>query len=195
MQSAAAYEAGLVTMWIKLSTLGYCQKTLRQLLGKQACADHPFCETSPLTNGPLAWMMWGPQNTKYTPPQVLKALGQAIARTFGPWVASSKLVRKEVHMYVDAAKWMSTYLVGVWADDAGARLWETPPTVRSQQADELLGVQKTVKMAAYRGMKELKRQGHNGAQDSTDIALEWGCTAADIRAFEMAPGGLKLQNF
>ena len=55
------------------------------------------------TSGPLAWMVWGPQNAKYTPPKVLKALGQAITTTIGPWVASSRLVGKEVHMYVDAA--------------------------------------------------------------------------------------------
>ena len=58
-------------------------------------------------------------------------------------------------MYMDAAEWKSTYMVGVWADDAGARLWEAPPTVWNQQAAELLGVEKAVKMAAYRGMKEL----------------------------------------
>ena len=37
-------------------------------------------------------------------------------------------------MYVDAAEWKSTYMVGVWSDDTGARLWEAPPTVWSQQA-------------------------------------------------------------
>ena len=58
-------------------------------------------------------------------------------------------------MYVDAAEWKSTYMVGVWADNAGARLWEAPPTVWNLQAAELLGVEKAVKMAAYRGMKEL----------------------------------------
>ena len=75
--------------------------------------------------------------------------------TIGPWVVSSQLVGQEVHIYVDAAEWKSTYMVGVWADDAGARLWEPPPTVWNQQAAELLGVEKVVKMAAYRGMKEL----------------------------------------
>ena len=100
-------------------------------------------------------MMWGPQNAKYTPPKVLKALGQAIATTIGVWMASSQLVGKEVHMYVDAAEWKSTYMVEVWVDDAGARLWEAPPTVWNQQAAELLGVEEAVKMAAYRGMKQL----------------------------------------
>ena len=112
--------------------------------------DRPSRETSPHTSGLVAWMMWGPQNTKYTPPKVLKVLGQAIATMTGPWEASSRLVSEEVHMYVDAA-----YMVGVWADDAGARLWEAPPTVWNQQAAELLAVEKAVQMAAYRGMKEL----------------------------------------
>ena len=75
MPSSAGYVAGMVTMWIKLATLGYCRKTLRRLLGKLAWADRPSREKSPHTNGPLAWMMWAPQNAKYTPPKVLKALG------------------------------------------------------------------------------------------------------------------------
>ena len=62
MQSLAGYLAGMVTLWIKLATLGYCQKTLQRLLGKLAWADCPSREMSPLTNGPLAWLMWGPQN-------------------------------------------------------------------------------------------------------------------------------------
>ena len=113
MQSSAGYVAGMVTMWIKLATLGYCQKTLRRLLGKLAWVDRPSRETSLHTSGPLAWMMWGLQNAKHTPPKVLKALGQAIATTIGPYMASSRLVGKEVHMYVDAAEWKSTYMVGV----------------------------------------------------------------------------------
>ena len=60
MQSSAGYVAGMVTMLIKLATLGYCQKTVRRLLGKLAWADRPSRETSPLTSGPLAWMVWGP---------------------------------------------------------------------------------------------------------------------------------------
>ena len=129
MQSSTGYVAGMVNMWIKLATLGSFQKTLRRLLGKLAWADRPSRETSPHTRGPLAWMMSGPQNAKYTPSKVLKALGQAIATTIGPWVARSCTVGKEVHMYVDAAEWKSAYIVGVWADDAGARLWEAPATV------------------------------------------------------------------
>ena len=73
LQSSAGYVAGMVNMWIKLATLGYCQKTLRRLLGKLVWANCPSRETSPHTSGPLAWMMWGPQNAKYTPPKVPKA--------------------------------------------------------------------------------------------------------------------------
>ena len=42
--------------------------------------------------------------------------------------------------------------MGVWSDEAGARLWKAPATVWNQQAAELAGVEKAVKMAAYRGM-------------------------------------------
>ena len=116
-------------MWIKLATLGYCRKTLRRLPGKLAWADRPSRETSPHTSGPLAWV-------KYTPSKVLKALGQAIATTIGPWVANSRTVGEEVRMYVDAAEWKSTYMVGLWSDKAGARLCEAPVTVWNQQAAE-----------------------------------------------------------
>ena len=54
MQSSAGYVAGMVNMWIKLATLGYCQKTLRRLLGKLAWADRPSRETSLHTSGLLA---------------------------------------------------------------------------------------------------------------------------------------------
>ena len=58
-------------------------------------------------------------------------------------------------MYVDAAEWKSTYMVGVWSDEAGARVWETPATMWNQQAAELSGVEKEVKMAAYRRKTKL----------------------------------------
>ena len=64
----------MVNMWIKLATLGYCQKTLRQLLGKLGVGRPTIPRDEPTTSGPMAWMMWGPQNAKYTPPKVLKAL-------------------------------------------------------------------------------------------------------------------------
>ena len=52
MQSSAGCVAGMVNMWIKQATLGYCQKTLRRPLGKLAWADRPSRETSPHTSGP-----------------------------------------------------------------------------------------------------------------------------------------------
>ena len=58
-------------------------------------------------------------------------------------------------MYVGAAEWKSTYVVGVWSDEAGARVWEAPATVWNQQAAELSGVEKAVKMAADRGKTKL----------------------------------------
>ena len=36
---------------------------------------------------------------------------------------------QEIHMYVDAAEWKSTYMVGVWSNEAGARVSEAPATV------------------------------------------------------------------
>ena len=62
---------------------------------------------------------------------------------------------QEIDMYVDAAEWKSTYMVGVWSDEAGARVWEAPVTVWNQQAAELSGVEEAIKMAVYRGMTSL----------------------------------------
>ena len=69
--------------------------------------------------------------------------------TIGPWTASSHTVSHEIDMCVDTAEWKSTYMVGVWSDQAGARLWEPPALVWNQQAVELSGVEEAVKMAAH----------------------------------------------
>ena len=145
-------------------------------------------------------------------PKVLKAMGQAIATTIGTWVVGSKLVGNQVHMYVDAVEWKSAYLVGVGAEDAGARLWKAPPMAWNQQAAELHGVEKAVKRAAYRGMKELNLDNlatvwamlkrrlkiHHRERttvDTADTALERAGVAAHVRAFKMEPGGLHIQYF
>ena len=58
-------------------------------------------------------------------------------------------------MCVDAAGHEETYVVGVWSDQARARVWQAPPVVWNQQAAELHAVDRAVRPAAQRGMKEL----------------------------------------
>ena len=54
------------------------------MLGKLAWADRQAQETWPHTSGAMAWMMWGPQNARYTPPKVLRGLAEALASVMGP---------------------------------------------------------------------------------------------------------------
>ena len=83
--SSAEYTAGMDALCISLSTCSYSQKPLRRLLGKIAWADTPGREAMTHTSGPMAWLMWGPVQATYTPPALLKALGEAIASTLTPW--------------------------------------------------------------------------------------------------------------
>ena len=135
------------------------------MLGKLAWADRPAQETGPHTSGAMAWMMWGPQNARYTPPKVLRGLAEALASIMGPWSARGTTAADDIDMYVDAAEYGSTYLVGLWSQEAGARVWECPKAVRNQQAAELQAVERAVKMAAYRR----KPQVHLGADNLAAI--------------------------
>ena len=110
-------------------------------------------------------MMWGPQNAKYTPPKVLRGLAEALASVMGPWSARRTTAADDIDMYVDAAEYGNTYLVGLWSQEAGARVWECPKTVRNQQAAELQAVEREVKMAAYRR----RQQVHLGADNLAAI--------------------------
>ena len=148
IQSSAPYIAGMVALWLKLATRGYSQKDMRRMLGKLAWADGPARETGPHTSGAMAWMMWGPQNARYMPPKVLRGLAEALASIMGPWSARGTTAADD--MYVDAAEYGNTYLVGLWSQEAGARVWECPKAVGNQQAAELQAVERAVKMAAYR---------------------------------------------
>ena len=150
IQSSAPYIAGMVALWLKPATRGYSQKDMRRMPGKLAWADRPARETGPHTSGAMAWMMWGPQNARYTPPKVLRGLAEALATIMGPWSARGTAAADNIDMYVDAAEYGNTYLVGLWSKEAGARVWECPKAVRNQQAAELHAVERAVKMAAYR---------------------------------------------
>ena len=165
IQSSAPYIAGMVALWLKLATRGYSQKDMRCMLGKLAWADRPAREKGPRTSGAMAWMMWGPQNARYTPPKVLRGRAETLASVMGPWSARRTTAADDIDMYVDAAEYGDTYLVGLWSREAGARIWECPKAVRNQQAAELQAVERAVKMAAYRR----RQQVHLGADNLAAI--------------------------
>ena len=68
------YMATATAMWVKLATKGYDQRTMRHLCGKLVWASRPGRGAMPLFSGALAWLNWGPQQSKYTPPAVLRGL-------------------------------------------------------------------------------------------------------------------------
>jgi len=143
------------TWWISLATCGYNQKSPRRPLGKIAWADRPGREAMTHTSGPMAWLMWGPVQTAHTPQAVLKALGEAIVSTLTPWQAQKYHNPGPIDWYVDAAQFGRTYVAGLWGRGTGARLWECSSGVRNQQAVELDGVERAVKLAAYTGHRHL----------------------------------------
>ena len=83
----------------------------------------------------------------------------------GPWSTRRTTAADDMDMYVDAAEYGNTYLVGLWSQEAGARVWECPKTVRNQQVAELQAVERAVKMAAYRRQKQV----HLGADNLAAI--------------------------
>ena len=164
--SSAEYTAGMVALWISLATCGYNHKSLTRLLEKIAWADRPSREAMTHTSGPMAWLMWGPVQTAYTPQAVLKALGEAIASTLTPWQAQKYHNPGPIDWYVDAAQFGRTYVAGLWGSGTGARLWECSSGVRNQQVAELDGVERAVKLAAYAG----RRHHHLGVDN---LAAVW----------------------
>ena len=101
--SSADYMAGMVALWVSLATCGYRQKSLKRLLGKITWADKPSTEAMLHTSSPMAWLMWGRVNARYTPGAVLKALGEAIAGTLSPWTTRPDQDPMNIVWYIDAA--------------------------------------------------------------------------------------------
>ena len=81
-----------------MASMGYSAKALQRMLGKVACADRPSMEAKIHATGPVAWMVWGPQNAGHTPPKVLTSLGKAIAHTITPCMAKLPNSRGSIPM-------------------------------------------------------------------------------------------------
>ena len=90
----------------------------------------------------------------------------------GPLWARRTTAANDIDMYVDAAEYENTYLVGLWFQEAGVRVWECPKAVRNQQAAELQAVERAVKMAAYRR----RQQVHLALKKKTKIHHRDGAT-------------------
>ena len=120
--SDTSYLAALVTSWISLCATGYTQRGLRCILGRILWASRPGNTAMPFVAGVFAWMQWGPTSSKHTPPAVAHGLAEAITLCFRPWHAVEPS-QERPRWFVDAAQYISMYVVGLWGADIWYRMW------------------------------------------------------------------------
>ena len=97
------YMATTTALWIKLATKGSDQRTMRRLCGTLVWASRPSRGAMPFLSGALAWLNWGPKQSKYTLRAVLCGLMEALALSVTPWKAPPTINPTEDTWYVDAA--------------------------------------------------------------------------------------------
>ena len=137
---------------------------MRQFLGKALWATRPSNSAMPFLAGAYAWSVWGPPMSKYTPPAVLRGMMAAVAMGARPWRAPPPL---PVHndtgrtVYVDAAQSSGGYVAGMIHTTGDCRVWRAPPWIRNQQAAELFGLERVLKVAAYTRSQHTKVVGDN----------------------------------
>ena len=64
-------------------------------------------------------------------------------------------------VYVDAAQSSGGYVAGMIHTTGDCRVWRAPPWIRNQQAAELFGLERVLKVAAYTGSQHTKVVGDN----------------------------------
>ena len=152
---SAEYMATTTAMWIQLATKGYHHRTMRRLCGKLIWASRPGRGAMPFLSGALAWLNWGPQQAKYTPPAVLRGLMEAIALSLTPWQAPPALTDRAETWFVDTAFDDGEWTAAMWTAQRGMRIWVLPPWVSTQQGAELAAIKMAAKTAAYEGLTSL----------------------------------------
>ena len=152
---SAEYMATTTAMWIRLATKGYHHRTMRRLCGKLVWASRPGRGAMPFLSGALAWLNWGPQQAKYTPPAVLRGLMEAIALSLTPWHAPPALADRAETWFVDAAFDNEEWMAAMWTAQRGMRIWVLPPWVNTQHGAELAAIEMAAMTAAYEGLTSL----------------------------------------
>ena len=142
-------------MWVKLATKGYDHRTMRRLYGKLVWATRPGRGTMPFLAGSLVWLSWGPRQSKYTPPAVLRGLMEALVIGITPRQAPPPLDTMEETWYVDAAYDDHHWTAAMWNRDRGMRIWWLPPWVGTQHGAELAAIERATKAGAYEGLTQL----------------------------------------
>ena len=149
-----SYCSDVVRLWLRLATSGYCQRTLRRLVGKLVWATRPGRAAAPFLAGCFAWLHWGPCQARFTPPKVLRGLLEAISIALHPWVAEQHRESGPI-WFVDAAKQFHSFYVGMWAKACPIRILKCPPWIKTQQAAELFAIECAIRIAANQGQRSI----------------------------------------
>ena len=113
-------------MWVKLAAKGYDHRTMRGLCGKLVWASRHGRGAMPFLNEALAWLNWGPKQSKYTPPAVLRGLMEALALGITPWKAPPVVSPTEATSCVNTAYNDSRWTAALWTPTRGMRIWRLP---------------------------------------------------------------------
>ena len=84
----------------------------------------------PFMQRPIAWTVWGPPCSAYTPQRVLRSFEEAMAQCILPWKPKCPRELRWI-WYVDAAKSPVGFLGAVWGTEPGCRIEVLPKWVQS----------------------------------------------------------------
>ena len=158
---------------------------MRQFLGKALWATRPGNSAMPFLAGAYAWSVWGPPMSKYTPPAILRGM---MAPPPPPPVHNDT----GRTVYVDAAQSSGGYVAGMIHTTGDCRVWRAPPWIRKQQAAELFGLERVLKVAAYTRSQHTKVVGDNLASliqvvQGTIVIMGGGASASGAGACTAPP--------
>ena len=155
--STPSYLASLLLGLVAICTKGHEQQRLRKFLGRVLWASRPGHAAVPVLAGAYTWLTWGSANARHTPKAVARGITEAIAINFTLWRAARTPTHGE-RWFVDAAPFKSVYVIG---HTVGYRLSQAPAGVRSHQVAELYGLQRVIKLVAYRHCQDVEILGDN----------------------------------
>ena len=142
--------ASTLALWLQLASTGYKRRSLQRLLGKLMWTTRPRVAAMPFLEGSYAWLIFGPETSKYTPPAILRSLAHAISTFVRPWRAPTPpdpSVRAR-HPFVDAAPCGPAFMIGK-VDERGQYTIKAASRERkNQHAAELHSIERVVKQAA-----------------------------------------------
>ena len=167
MQSTQ-YIAHTIALWIILATRGYQAKIMKRIIGKLIWATRPGRAAMPFLHGPMAWLHYGPEQSKYAPKKVLRSLAEAIAISCQKWKPIPTTPHQDT-IFVDAAEGQYGYVAAIWSPTFGTRIWHLPSWIITQQGAELAAIEAGIKIAAYKKLTSIHLVADNMAAIYTTI--------------------------